>query len=936
MLRKLVFFLVGFTLLLGMFNLNLSPSAAQDLYPPVASNEPQQDSDGRWYMPPTHQTSETNSFSSSQATSGPDDFGYILDDSVPFSWLDATSGTDTGINGNSCGQAVGPIHFPFSFSYYENTYTELWINAGGYLAFSGQDADWGCGPNGTRFPEPGNPTNLIAPLWSRLNLANSGSTNRVYYTIGGTAPNRYLVVEWYQAEYAYPHYGGQTTFTYEVILYENGDIRFQYQTINYGGSYYCDDIAIGIENSNGYDGLSYLDWCQVPSSSKAVLFTRPPDSARIQLLNPYDGTFTQPHQLITYELQIVNNGTLGTDTYNLATTSIWDLIFKNTNGIPLTDTNADGIVDTGQVVQGAMFTFLAEVQTPTIINPTDQNNMTVTITSVKDAGKSKVATLQAAVPVSFAQSFDENGMGLYLVKPSGQRESIISSNWGLDMAIDETPTQGFAYAWDTGRWLDENYTLYVSEIEYTVLDNAGNPTRATTKLVDHSEATIDTYDDNPTVAVAPNGSIGILWDRWLVNETGQRNYNIYFAILSPTGDISFGPVNVTNNNVWGNWNALNVPLLSSASIAATGDNRFFLTWDQGYDASNNDRVGNIAYAIRDTNGGEIKPPTLLTDDTVGASREYSIPSVGQISNQQALVTFIREESSVSDLYFIVLDSNGNIIKSMTNLSNDGASSNEIGRSDIAQFNNGNIAVAWNTEDDTLFTVLDASFDKIAGLTSVSHPAMRSAPNYPTTYLSLAADTTGHVVLTWSDSDWNNSRNLYYALLNSDGTLQTPPMIFLSSDSRIVTGSQGYSSASYTFSPTTPGTDTNIQAPSMNYVPPNGTIEIPIQFSNNGNTIATSVTITATLSNGLTYVGDNSSITPTLNDGQYTWTFPTDMAFLGSGQFDLSIGIGNVEIGTSYPVTITISSIETDDITSNNTFVIEVIIPQQIFLPLVTR
>jgi hypothetical protein len=942
MLRKLVIFLVGFTLIVGMSYSNLSSSAAQNIYPPVSSSSPQQDAEGRWYMPPGHVALETHALQP-QATGGPDQFGYTWDDSIPISWIDATGGTDTGLNGYSSGDAVGPIPLPFAFNFYENAYPELWINAGGYLAFSIYDAHSG-GPWGTRFPEPGHPSNMIAPLWSTFRLSELGPTNRIYYQSGGITPNRYFVVEWYQVAYANPPSGGAKVFTYEVILYENGDIRFQYQTIS-SGSYWCDDVAIGMENANGYDGLTYLDWCQVPPSGRAVHFTRPADSARVLLLNPYDGTFTQPHKFLDYELEINNNGTFGTDSYNLTTTSTWDLFFKNADGVPLTDTNADGIVDTGPLAQGAEFVFIAEVQTPTIINPTDQNNMVVTITSSINASKYKVATLSAAVPVPFAQSFDESGMGLYLVQPGGQQRSIISEDWGEEMAIDETPAQGFVYLWTSQRYLDENYSLAISEIGYTILDSAGQPIRTISKLVDHSGATIDTYDDNPTVAVAPNGSIGVLWDRWLINDAGQRNYNIYFAILGLNGDLSYGPVNMTNNDVWGGWNDLNIPQFSSAGIAATDNNRFFLSWYHGYEASENDWVSNVAYTIRDTNGGEIKPPAELTDDSPGAGRQYYSSSVGQAVNQQVMVAFSRVENNVSDLYYIILDSDGNVIKSMTNLSNDGASSYEVGRTDIEKFKDGNIAVAWNTRDDTLYTVLDTSFNRIVNPTSVSHPAERSAGGFVTTYLSLAADPTGHVALTWADPDRNNSRRLYYALLNSNGTIQTPPMIFLSSDYRIVTGAQGYASTSYTFDPTTSGVDTNIHGPAVNLVPPNGTVDVPIQFGNNGSALATSVTITATLGSGLTYVGDNSGVTPIINTAdttflisntQYTWPFSTDMAFLSSGQFDLSIGIGNVGIGTSYPMTITISSAENDEITSNNTYTLSIVAATQIFLPLVTR
>jgi hypothetical protein len=90
------------------------------------------------------------------------------------------------------------------------------------------------------------------------------------------------------------------------------------------------------------------------------------------------------------------------------------------------------------------------------------------------------------------------------------------------MAIDEMPSGGFAYTWSVSRCLDENYNVCVNEIEYTILDEAGKQTRAITKLVDHSGASMDTYDDEPTVAVAPDGSISILWYRFLFHPQPNR------------------------------------------------------------------------------------------------------------------------------------------------------------------------------------------------------------------------------------------------------------------------------------------------------------------------------------------------------------------------------------------------------------------------------
>jgi hypothetical protein len=43
-------------------------------------------------------------------------------------------------------------------------------------------------------------------------------------------------------------------------------------------------------------------------------------------------------------------------------------------------------------------------------------------------------------------------------------------------------------------------------------------------------------------------------------------------------------------------------------------------------------------------------------------------------------------------------------------------------------------------------------------------------------LSVAAIGNNQVVITWGDARWNNSMS--YALVRSDGSLQTPPLTFM--------------------------------------------------------------------------------------------------------------------------------------------------------------
>jgi MSHA biogenesis protein MshQ len=82
-------------------------------------------------------------------------------------------------------------------------------------------------------------TNALMPYWTDMDPRTSGS---VTWEQKGTAPNRYFVVSWngvYQ-------YGTSTPYTFQVILYENGEFKYQYGNANATGS----NATIGVQLSN--------------------------------------------------------------------------------------------------------------------------------------------------------------------------------------------------------------------------------------------------------------------------------------------------------------------------------------------------------------------------------------------------------------------------------------------------------------------------------------------------------------------------------------------------------------------------------------------------------------------------------------------------------------------------------------------------------------
>ena len=949
-MKKQMFRLFSFGLVFVML---LSSSAqiavAQDGQPPTPSapNVPlpddphtglRQDQNGQWYMPEEQATQMDPASPTSLATGGPDNFGYTWDSSVALNWIDAGGGTNTGI-GSSTNHA-GPIDIGFSFKYYENAYTQLYISRYGFVAFNENYID----RSQSEIPNPDQPNDVIAPNWVPAYSVNG----YVHYLSGGTAPNRWFAVEWNRLESDCCGTDGAEEYTFEVILYENGDIVFQYQTMTFNGDYMCQ--ASGIEDSQGLDGLSITNFCVQVASNHAVHIYRPASSARVNISPLYQGAFTYAGEMSVFQIPIRNTGELGSDTYDLTLSSFWLTSLYAANGTTLLiDTDSDGVIDTGPVSQGGTVNIFAKVQAPGGANVGDANTAAITVRSSLNTSKSKTVTLQTAIPTAFAQAYRDNydgAMSLYLAQPGGQSVKK-TTDWywyGYDPAVAEAPNGNFAYAWSKGRCVGSNCNIYAYDIEYTLLNKYGETVGGVRKLTDNSSATVNTYDSSPIVAAAPDGRTGILWYRYgyqYLNNTSQYNYNLFFAVLDASGNVVYGPANLTNYTVWGPWNDPNVPQVYSPRITATGDNRFVLAWQKYYQvagcSSNDCSINDIYYAVRDTGGAEVKGITQFTYDTTGSSYEgYYGPNLTGLTGNRALMTWYR--NSDSDIYYAVLDSAGNVVKDKINLSGDGSSSRDWG-SDAAQLSDGKIVVGWTgglyPNYNIRFAVLDTSYNRTAFPSSLSNPAATTGNGY----VSVAADASGHAILTWMDYNSNYRRNLYYALVNGNGGILTSPMIFRSSQDStpyIETSYYGYGNTSYSSSIAT-GADTAIWlGGSRAGGAPGGAAPIGVNYANYGRTTATGVVMTATLGTDLTYLGDTSGHIPSVVGDQVTWNLP-DMSFLEKHQFMLYVAVPDTAtIGTLYPVTFALTENETDANSSDNTANLNVMAALQVYLPLISR
>ncbi len=208
--------------------------------------------------------------SSAALSGGPDGFGYTYDDTFPYSW--SPGSIKSGVTGDDATSAL--VNIGFSFPFYENSYTQLYFSTNGLISFGIEDTLFTSRP----IPTPNFGDNFIAPFWDDLTVGTPGNPDNagaIYTLQGGVTPDRYFIVEWRNVTERLD----STAFSFEAILYENGDVVLQYASLP--PSFSSDGSTLGIENSTGTDGLQYFHGTSgLAPAPKAIRFSRPLNPVR--------------------------------------------------------------------------------------------------------------------------------------------------------------------------------------------------------------------------------------------------------------------------------------------------------------------------------------------------------------------------------------------------------------------------------------------------------------------------------------------------------------------------------------------------------------------------------------------------------------------------------------------------------------------------------
>ena len=182
---------------------------------------------------------------------GPDAFGYKwIDSDEPngpvYEWIDIT-GVGNYISMTDDNNQ-GPFNIGFDFPFYGNLFNAIRICSNGWLSFTSTSTLY----TNASIPTASDPNNLIAPWWDDMNPSLGGGAVYYYYD----EDNSRFIVSFVGVPYYYfPDGTGSNTF--EVILYPNGTMLFQYDVMD-PGVHGLNSATVGIEDAAGVIGLQVV------------------------------------------------------------------------------------------------------------------------------------------------------------------------------------------------------------------------------------------------------------------------------------------------------------------------------------------------------------------------------------------------------------------------------------------------------------------------------------------------------------------------------------------------------------------------------------------------------------------------------------------------------------------------------------------------------
>ncbi|MBI3871195.1 MAG: S8 family serine peptidase [Verrucomicrobia bacterium] len=225
----------------------------------------------------------------------------------PYSWIDPTGMPTVVLAQNGVSDAI-PL--PFSFLFYGQSKTTVYMGANGLLGFDPTSLNASVN---TDLPNSAAPNGIICPFWDALTPA---AGTKFYAGLAGMAPNRRFVASWVGVNTTGPK---SATLTFQCVLEEGSNrILFQYEDVapaSKSGSASGKAASVGVENGTGLVAARYSYNGSAALSNTTTLVFVPPSvpvgsllvshSPGLTATGPVGGPFAPTSQVYT----LTNAGT---------------------------------------------------------------------------------------------------------------------------------------------------------------------------------------------------------------------------------------------------------------------------------------------------------------------------------------------------------------------------------------------------------------------------------------------------------------------------------------------------------------------------------------------------------------------------------------------------------------------------------------------------
>lgn len=643
---------------------------------------------------------------------------------------------------------AGPFSAGFSFPYYENSYSEIYISLNGLLSTTQTDLN-----TVDNLPTPSDllPNNIIAPFWMDLTFSETVPTGKVCYVTGTetVSGRKYLAVEWYQVK---PNDINEP-FTFQTLLFNDGEILFQYLTLPTDTT----NATIGIEDSEGVFGLHLFHNESGLTENSNISVIYPAYHAGGRFVPSYSSGFLI-QQEVDLPILLQNIGGTGTTiTYDLAISDSpvagcswdvpagWSVAFYDQNQKMLSSTDGNQCPEIG-ISSGNETEITARIRAPQGVNIGDYYQFSLSAIPKISNSLPVHMTLQAAVPASFAQAFVKNvqssefiPMQLALIWDKNLAEFIAGNIYsGKNLALTQTGKGGYFYAWERYYDCSGNRCSYLLG---TLFNETGN----LIKSLDITPYPNTVLDQELTISSTPDGNIAVAW----VRNTNQLLINIYSS---------------TGNSIKQVLQIANTTGISSPRISAGQNNRFYITWMQQSD---------IYYTVLDSTGNRVN----ATNKKLTNSNTNFSPAITALTDGNAVIAYaldINNGTTTQPLGYQIISSTGTLVQGEKRIVY--PDDPHVRGIDMVQLSNGNILVVWTDEGTHHVQYVLLTNGTGWNASSVSE----LIPDYQVgaIHASATSDYLGHGIITWAEESQEN-RTLNYALIDGSGDLITPPMAFMS-------------------------------------------------------------------------------------------------------------------------------------------------------------